>query len=61
MSDEVFAQLVHGISGYVAQAALGQQPTDTISDFLTNLGQSYNIPQGEGACPNNYFNNLLSD
>ena len=48
MSDEVFAQLLHGISGYVAQAALGQQPNDTISDFLGSLGQSYNIPQGEG-------------
>ncbi len=48
MPDEVFAQMVQGISSYVAQAALGQQPQDTISDFLTGLGRSYSIPQGEG-------------
>ena len=48
VSDEVFAQLVRGISGYMTQAAMGQQPQDTIGDFLDNLGQSYQISQGEG-------------
>ncbi|KAL5011504.1 hypothetical protein ScPMuIL_010055 [Solemya velum] len=43
MTDEAFTQLVHGISEYVTQTALGQTPTDTISDFLNNLGDNYNI------------------
>ena len=48
VSDEVFAQLVSGIGNQVSRAALGQPRTDTIADFLSNLGQNYNISQGEG-------------
>ena len=47
-TDEVFSQLVQGISTYLTQAALGQQPTETITDFLSSLGQTYDIGPGEG-------------
>lgn len=48
ITDEVFTQLVQGISTHMAQAALGQQPNGSIADFLNTLGQNFNIPQGEG-------------
>ena len=48
MSDEAFTQLVSGITGYMSQAAMGQAPRQTIADFLSGLGDTYNIPQGGG-------------
>lgn len=47
MSNEIFTQLVGGISSYVSQAALGQQPADTVGDFLDRLGEQYGMSQGE--------------
>ena len=32
----------------MSQAAMGQAPRQSITDFLTNLGESYNIPTEEG-------------
>jgi hypothetical protein len=48
ISDEAFTQLVSGITGYMSQAAVGQAPRQTIAEFLSDLGQNYGIPQGEG-------------
>ena len=48
ITDEMFAHLTHGICEYVARAARGQQPQETMADFLNNLSQTYSIPQGEG-------------
>lgn len=55
ISDEAFTQLVSGITGYMSQAALGQAPRQTIAEFLSGLGQSYSIPQGEG-----FVNDIMS-
>ena len=32
----------------MTQVAMGQTPTDTIADFLTRLGENFNIVQGDG-------------
>ncbi|KAI0211538.1 Large proline-rich protein bag6 [Lamellibrachia satsuma] len=48
LSDEIFGQLVQGIGSHLSQAATGQQSSETIADFLHNLGQGYNISPGEG-------------
>lgn len=48
ISDEAFTRLVSGISGYMSQAAMGQAPRQSITDFLSNLGETYNIPNEEG-------------
>ena len=48
LTDEAFTRLVGGISSYMSQAALGQAPQQSITDFLSNLGETYNIPQEEG-------------
>ena len=37
----MFAQLVSGIGNYVSQAAMGQQASDSIYDFVNALGQDY--------------------
>ncbi|XP_052223926.1 large proline-rich protein BAG6-like [Dreissena polymorpha] len=55
ISDEAFTQLVSGITNYMSQAALGQAPRQTISDFLSGLGQEHSIPQGEG-----FLNEIMS-
>ena len=48
LTDEAFTRLVGGISNYMSQAALGQAPRQSITDFLSTLGETYNIPQEEG-------------
>ncbi|XP_062589985.1 large proline-rich protein BAG6-like isoform X2 [Saccostrea cucullata] len=48
MTDDVFASLVQGISGIVTRTALGQGPPETISTFLSNLGENHQIVPGEG-------------
>lgn len=55
LTDEAFTRLVGGISNYMSQAALGQAPRQSITDFLSNLGETYNIPQEEG-----FINDILS-
>ncbi|XP_060599350.1 large proline-rich protein BAG6-like isoform X2 [Ruditapes philippinarum] len=55
ISDEAFTQLVSGITGYMSQAAVGQAPRQTIAEFLSDLGQNYGIPQGEG-----FINDIMS-
>lgn len=41
MGEEMFARLLSGIGNYVSQAAMGQQPSETIYDFSMSLGQEY--------------------
>ena len=48
ITDEIFTQLVSGIGNYVSQAAQGQQPSESVGDFLDRLGQNYGVPVGEG-------------
>lgn len=54
MSDEAFTRLVSGIGSMVSQTAMGQPPSQTISDFLNTLGEGYNT--GEGLFINDLFN-----
>ncbi|KAL4219644.1 Large proline-rich protein bag6 [Mactra antiquata] len=54
-TDEAFTQLVSGISNYMSQAAVGQAPRQTLADFLSGLGQNYNLAQGEG-----FINDMMS-
>ncbi|KAL3872498.1 hypothetical protein ACJMK2_040418, partial [Sinanodonta woodiana] len=48
LSDEAFTQLVRGISTVMSQAAMGAAPQVNMAEFLSSLGESYNVPQGEG-------------
>ncbi|KAJ8301003.1 hypothetical protein KUTeg_022522 [Tegillarca granosa] len=48
MTDEAFTQLVQGIGQFVSQAAIGQESNQSISDFLSTLGDNYNFSSGEG-------------
>ncbi|KAK3587184.1 hypothetical protein CHS0354_016880 [Potamilus streckersoni] len=55
LSDEAFTQLVLGISTVMSQAALGAAPQVNMADFLSSLGDSYNVPHGEG-----FINDLMN-
>lgn len=47
-TDEVISRLIQGISTQLTQAAFGQQANMSIADFLSSLGNEFNISQGEG-------------
>ncbi|XP_033731257.1 large proline-rich protein BAG6-like isoform X2 [Pecten maximus] len=55
MTDEAFTQLVQGIGSMITQTAVGQPPSQTLSEFLGSLGDGYNMAQGEG-----FFNDVYS-
>lgn len=42
MTDEAFTRLISGIGSMVSQTAMGQPPSQTISQFLSSLGEGYN-------------------
>ncbi|XP_061164391.1 large proline-rich protein BAG6-like isoform X3 [Saccostrea echinata] len=56
MTDDVFASLVQGISGIVTRTALGQGPPETISTFLSSLGENHQIVPGEAGFIHDVFN-----
>jgi hypothetical protein len=59
MTDDVFASMVQGISGIVTRTALGQGPPETISNFLTSLGETHQIMPGEGIVSSCYIQYVI--